>query len=301
MSDSPTGKLYIGLAYNKTTSTESNVATDYTWALFKGDKGDTGSTGRGISSIVEQYYHSTSATSPTGDSWVTTAPTWVDGKYIWTRSVITYTDATTHTTTPICVTGQKGGTGGTGAPGTGVESVDIWYYQSASATALSGGSWSTTAPTWSDGKYVWTKTITTYTDKTTDETSAICLTGQRGATGVGIKSVTEKYLATASSSGVTISTTGWTDAIQTITATNKNLWNYEIITYTNNTTTTTTPVIIGVFGNTGGTGPQGKVLNQLRNIIWQRHLLAVSQHQRRDGRPLYRLFLQQINIFGIMS
>lgn len=229
----------------------------------QGEKGGTGDAGRGISSIVEQYYHSTSATSQTGGSWTATAPTWVDGKYIWTRSVITYTDTTTHTTTPICVTGQRGGTGGTGAPGTGVESVDIWYYQSTSATALSGGSWSTTAPTWSDGKYVWTKTITTYTDKTTDETSAVCLTGQRGATGVGIKSVTEKYLATASSSGVTISTTGWTDVIQTITATNKYLWNYEIITYTNNTTTTTTPVIIGVFGNTGGTGPQGKGIKSI--------------------------------------
>ena len=45
MSDSPTGKLYIGLAYNKTTSTESNTASDYTWALFKGDKGDTGAAG----------------------------------------------------------------------------------------------------------------------------------------------------------------------------------------------------------------------------------------------------------------
>lgn len=45
MSDSPTGKLYIGLAYNKTTSTESNVTTDYTWALFKGDKGETGTAG----------------------------------------------------------------------------------------------------------------------------------------------------------------------------------------------------------------------------------------------------------------
>lgn len=216
-----------------------------------GDKGEPGNTGKGISSIEEQYYHSTSATAQAGGNWSKTAPTWADGKYIWTRSVITYTDATTHTTTPICVTGQKGGTGGTG---TGVESVDIWYYQSTSATALSGGSWSTTAPTWSDGKYVWTKTITTYTDKTTDETNAVCLTGQRGATGVGIKSVTEKYLATASSSGVTISTTGWTDAIQTITATNKYLWNYEIITYTNDTTTTTTPVIIGVFGNTGSQG-----------------------------------------------
>lgn len=45
MSDSPTGKTYIGLAYNKTTATESTNATDYSWSLIKGDKGDTGATG----------------------------------------------------------------------------------------------------------------------------------------------------------------------------------------------------------------------------------------------------------------
>lgn len=45
MSDSPTGKTYIGLAYNKTTATESTNAADYTWSLIKGDKGDTGAIG----------------------------------------------------------------------------------------------------------------------------------------------------------------------------------------------------------------------------------------------------------------
>ena len=45
MSDSPTGKTYIGLAYNKTTANESTNAADYTWSLIKGDKGDTGATG----------------------------------------------------------------------------------------------------------------------------------------------------------------------------------------------------------------------------------------------------------------
>ena len=210
-----------------------------------------GSSGRGVSSIAEQYYQSTSATTQSGGSWSTTVPTWADGKYIWTRSVITYTDSTTSTTSPVCVTGQKGSIGGTGV---GVSSVDVWYYQSTSATALSGGSWSTTSPTWSDGKYVWTKTITTYTDTTTDETAAVCITGQKGSTGVGVKSVTEYYLATASSSGVTTSTSGWTTTVQAITVDKKYLWNYEVITYTNNTTSTTTPVIIGVFGNTGDTG-----------------------------------------------
>ena len=42
MSDSPTGKKYMGLAYNKTTSTESTNYADYQWSLIKGDKGDPG-------------------------------------------------------------------------------------------------------------------------------------------------------------------------------------------------------------------------------------------------------------------
>lgn len=45
MSDNPTNKTYIGLAYNKTTATESNNANDYQWSLIKGDKGDKGDTG----------------------------------------------------------------------------------------------------------------------------------------------------------------------------------------------------------------------------------------------------------------
>lgn len=39
MSDSPVGKTYVGLAVNKTTATESTVATDYTWALIQGPQG----------------------------------------------------------------------------------------------------------------------------------------------------------------------------------------------------------------------------------------------------------------------
>ena len=231
-----------GYLWTKTTFSDGKIAYGVARQGIDGDDG------RGITSIAEQYYQSTSSTAQSGGSWSTTVPTWADGKYMWTRSVITYTDSTTSTTSPICITGQKGGTG------VGVSSVDVWYYQSTSATTLSGGSWSTTAPTWSDGKYVWTKTITTYTNSTTDETVAVCITGQKGATGVGVKSVTEYYLATASSSGVTTSTSGWTTSVQTISSDKKYLWNYEVITYTNDTTSTTTPVIIGVFGDTGNTG-----------------------------------------------
>ena len=42
ISNDPTGKKYIGFAYNKTTMIESNIASDYTWSLIQGEKGDTG-------------------------------------------------------------------------------------------------------------------------------------------------------------------------------------------------------------------------------------------------------------------
>lgn len=39
LSDSPTGKSYIGIAVNKTSATESTTAADYTWSLIKGADG----------------------------------------------------------------------------------------------------------------------------------------------------------------------------------------------------------------------------------------------------------------------
>lgn len=81
--------------------------------------------------------------------------------------------------------------------------------------------------------------------------------GKDGETGKGIKSVTNHYLATSSSSGVTTSTSGWTTTVQTITSSKKYLWNYETITYTDNSTTNTTPCIIGTYGEKGANGDDG--------------------------------------------
>lgn len=81
--------------------------------------------------------------------------------------------------------------------------------------------------------------------------------GTNGNDGRGITSITEYYLATSASSGVTTSTSGWTTTIQTITNTNKYLWNYELVTYTDNTTAVTSPIIIGVYGDKGQDGTNG--------------------------------------------
>lgn len=136
-----------------------------------------------IETVDVEYYLSTSATSLSGGSWSTTAPTWTNGKYMWMRTKIT-DGAGNVTYSPdkngTCITGA---TGATGSSGKGISSIVEEYYQSTSATTLSGGSWSTTPPTWVDGKYIWTRSVITYTDNTVKRTEGICATGQKGDKG----------------------------------------------------------------------------------------------------------------------
>lgn len=126
-------------------------------ACITGGKGETGN---GISSIIEQYYLSSSATSLLNGSWSKSRPTWKNGWYIWTRSVINYTNGNSITTEAICVTGEKGETGDDGING------DYFEYRyavngsrstppSLSKTSRNPSGWSTTVPTVGNLQYLW--------------------------------------------------------------------------------------------------------------------------------------------------
>lgn len=126
-------------------------------ACITGGKGETGN---GISSIIEQYYLSSSATSLLNGSWSNSRPTWINGWYIWTRSVINYTNGNSITTEAICVTGEKGETGDDGING------DYFEYRyavngsrstppSLSKTSRNPSGWSTTVPTVGNLQYLW--------------------------------------------------------------------------------------------------------------------------------------------------
>lgn len=232
-----------------TTQEPSDSSTDWLKVISKGEDG---ASGKGVKSIVEQYYLSTSQTSLTGGSWSTTPPAWENGKYIWTRSVITYTDSTSTTTNPICSTGS------TGETGIGVKSVAEQYYLSTSYSTPTGGSWQTSVPAWQDGKYIWTRVVITYTNNTYTETDPVCVTGGKGPSGndgVGISAVDVLfYLSTSSSSleGGAWSTTSpkWEDG--------KYLWTKTKVTYTNGSTWESDPACI--TGSQGKTGLPGAML-----------------------------------------
>lgn len=76
------------------------------------------SVARSIDHIEECYYSSTSSSAITGGAWVKgKSPAWVNGRYIWTKSIIYFTDGTSTETTPICCTGGQGPQGPQGKPG----------------------------------------------------------------------------------------------------------------------------------------------------------------------------------------
>lgn len=182
------------------TGMNSNVGVSYQFKNLKIEKGNTATDWTPapedyVSYVDVEYYLSTSPTSLSGGSWSTIAPTWVNGKYMWSRTVTT-DGSGNRTYSPnqngVCIAGaqgatgakgDKGDTGGTGATGKGVKSIVEQYYKSTSATAMSGGSWSTTYPGWENSKYIWTRSVITYTDNTTSTTTAVCVTGSKGDKG----------------------------------------------------------------------------------------------------------------------
>ncbi|MBS6519098.1 MAG: hypothetical protein KH359_00145 [Clostridiales bacterium] len=78
--------------------------------------------------------------------------------------------------------------------------------------------------------------------------------GPPGSDGKGIKSITEHYMLSTVNSGITTGNSGWSTVVPTMTSTKKYLWNYEKVTYTDNTSLSTTPKVIGVYGDKGAAG-----------------------------------------------
>ena len=183
--------------------------------------------------------------------------------------------------------GAKGDKGDTGEAGKSIGSIVNWYLATSASSGVtpSTSGWTTTVQNvTSTKKYLWNYEIISYSDGSTASTSTPCIigvygdtgatgakgdkgdkgdtgatgatgsTGATGATGNGISSITEHYAVSTSN---TTAPTSWSSTVPTLTATNKYLWNYETITYTNSTTKNTLKRVIGVYGDTGAKGATG--------------------------------------------
>ena len=165
---------YIG-TYTDFVEADSNSVSSYTWAKIKGAQGDRGATGaqgpQGVKGDTgaqgpQGVKGDTGAQGPQGlkgDKGATgdRGPQGIQGP----QGVQGVKGAT----------GAQGPTGPTGATGTGVASMTQQYYMSDSKTTQSGGSWVESMPTWSNGKYLWTRYKVTYKNPaSTVYTTPVC-------------------------------------------------------------------------------------------------------------------------------
>ncbi|MFR1652381.1 MAG: hypothetical protein ACLSV0_08320 [Lachnospira eligens] len=145
-----------------------------------------------------------------------------------------------------------------------IKNTAVTYQVGDSNTKAPTGTWSPNIPSVPVGKYLWTRTVFTYSDDTISTSYGISSMGAKGDQGIpgtngqngkSIGSVINYYLATNANTGVTASTSGWTTTVQSVSASKKYLWNYEIVKYTDGTiASTTAPCVIGSYGDTGEAG-----------------------------------------------
>ena len=209
-------------------------------------------TGSEIISVRQLYAAGTSDTvAPDDNVFGTELPTLTStNKYLWATELVIYSDSTSSSTDKYVLATYSG---------KAVTAVRNYYLASQLASGVTRETlgWTTDMQAatplqkylWNYKEIVWASGNPTYTTPV--------IIGQfniTGADGKGIEDITNYYLASNLQSGVTKDTPGWTEQVQTVSTTNKYLWNYEVISYTEGLPTTTTPVIIGVYGDTGLTG-----------------------------------------------
>lgn len=225
----------------------------------KGDKGDVGAEGNGIKSISYYYARSSSQTVPSESSITGTSIPILDAtnKYLWQKEVITFTNNTAKTTVVLlAVYGNTGAKGDKGNDGTSVtiKSQAVTYQASSSGTTVPNGTWSQGIPAVTKGRYLWTRTVITFSNDVTNTSYSVGYmgtNGQNGSPGRGVKSTEVTYQIWANGKYTPNGT--WSTSVPDTTADKPYLWTRTVITYTDNTKSTSYSVGSTLKGvNVGG-------------------------------------------------
>ena len=151
-----------------------------------GQDGVAGKDGVGLVSTDIKYAIHTNGTTAPVNGWQGTPPSLIKGQYLWTRTIWTYTDNDTETGYSVSYIAQDGNDGDDGLPGkdgVGIEDTTITYAISSNGTTAPVSGWGSDLPAPVLGSYLWTKTVWTYTDNSTETSYSVSRYGEKGDTG----------------------------------------------------------------------------------------------------------------------
>lgn len=240
----------------------SPVSTNLT---LNWSKINTGATGVGVESTTVSYGVSDSSSSQPTD-WQSTIPTVADGKYLWTRTIIDYTDEKIPDTVTY-IYAKQGTKGDSGTAGSSVTVSSVQYQEGASATTAPTGTWSNAIVSVADGKYLWTKTA--FSDGKT--AYGVAKQGSNGKDGVGISSITVDY---GVSDNASTKPTTWQQSIPVV-AEGKYLWTRTITDYTDTSVADTVAYVYTKQGIKGETGVAGSSVT-VSSIQYQAGISATT-------------------------
>ena len=244
--------------WTKTTWTYTDNSSESGYSVAKmgqdGNKGDDGIAGKdgvGISKTVIEYAAGNDGVTKPTTGWTSAIPTVAAGKYLWTRTTWSYTDGTSEVGYTVAKQGEKGDKGDkgdtgrdgiAGKDGVGLRSTAVTYAASTSGTVSPSTGWQEQVPTVAPSNFLWTRTVWTYTDGTSETGYSVAKMGKDGAKGndgiagkdgVGIDDTLIEYAV--STSGTTKPASGWSTTIPS-TPQGQYLWTRTTWTYTDNTT-----------------------------------------------------------------
>lgn len=132
-----------------------------------------------VSSTSVTYQASSSGTTAPTGTWSTSVPSVANGQYLWTKTVVTYSDGKKTEAYSVAYKGTNGSNG----TSVTVSSTSVTYQASSSGTTTPTGDWSSSVPSVSNGQYLWTKTVVNYSDGKSTTSYSVAYKGTNGTNG----------------------------------------------------------------------------------------------------------------------
>ena len=152
---------------------------------FKGQTGQNGTSVTVRSTSVTYQVGASGTTKPTGE-WKTEVPSVPNGQFLWTKTVVNYSDGKSTEAYSVSYKGTNGTNGSNGTSVT-VSSTSVTYQAGTSGTTPPTGTWSPTVPNVANGQYLWTKTVVNYSDGKSTESYSVSYKGTNGINGTNGK------------------------------------------------------------------------------------------------------------------
>lgn len=155
------------------------VNKKFSFAVAKAGSNGNDGTSVTISSTSITYATGSSGTTAPTSGWDSSIPTVSDGNYLWTKTVVAYSDGKSTTSYSVSYKATNGSDG----TSVTVSSTSVTYVTSSSGTTTPTSGWQSTVPSVNNGEYLWTKTVVTYSDGKSTTAYGVSYKGTNGTNG----------------------------------------------------------------------------------------------------------------------